>query len=399
MSTGAVAQSKRLYRAGAYVQGGEEIASAGTGPLVCRMLRIPFRRCVLRPGGYAAGVDSDLQPRTPQSPLFPNWLRLVLLCVGVGAVVWLVQSVGPEAVWQTLLMAGPWLPLIFLCELTWIVIEGFGLLVLLGRWRRQISLKAWVLATLAHATTMMVLPVGRAGAEALRATMLSRHVGGGRAAAASSLMQSLVLIGNTLMSALCAVVVLVRGGGGDLALVLTVNALATAVLGGGLYTLLRRGKVGGFLGKHFEKMAHFGPELDEHVQENLPRHWLAFVFVISGRTLQTLQYGVILAAVAGSFDFLGMFVAQGIHLVGAGLGDMVPNQVGVTEGAFRYFAPALGLADHPERAVSLALLARTSTLTVAGLCAAAVQLVAGRMPQPQAELGPSPSLQDTAAGS
>lgn len=331
--------------------------------------------------------------------MFPTWARLVLLAAGACAVAWLIRSVGPHAVWETLLAAGPWIPLIFALELAWVLIEGFGLMVLFGSWRREIPLRGWATSALVHFTTMMVLPVGRAGAEALRATMLARHVGGGRAAAASSLMQALVLLGNALISLVCAAVVAWRGAGHDLALLLVGNAAATAFLGGGLYVLLRRAKLGGFLGKRFAKMAQFGPELDQHVRENRRRHLPAFAFVLCGRIVQTLQYGFIFAAVAGGFDVGATFVAQGIHLIGAGLGDMVPNQVGVTEGAFRWFSGALGLASRPERAVSLALLARLSTLSMASLCAAIVQLVPGGARGGQADLSPSAPLQDTAAGS
>lgn len=344
-------------------------------------------------------VDSAAPPTATQAPSFPTWARLALLAAGLFAVGWLVHSVGPALVWEVVVAAGPWLPLLFILEFSWVVVEGVGLLFLLGSWRREISIKSWCMATLVHFTTMMVLPVGRAGAEALRATLLSRHVGAGRSAAASSLMQALVLLGNTLVSLVCALVVHLRGGPSDLVLLLVGNAVATAFLGGGLYVLLRRAKLGGFLGRHFARMANFGPELDEHVRENRQRHLPAFAFVLLGRLVQTLEYGFIFAAVAGSFDGAGMFVAQGIHLVGAGLGDMVPNQVGVTEGAFRYFAPALGFAEHPERAVSLALLARLSTLTVAGLCATVVQLVPGGSRRDDSTLGSSAPLQDTAAGS
>jgi hypothetical protein len=345
-------------------------------------------------------VDSELSVRPPaQAPLFPTWARLLLLVAGGCAVAWLIRSVGPRAVWETLLAAGPWLPAIFALELTWVVIEGFGLMVLFGSWRREIPLRSWATSALVHFTTMMVLPVGRAGAEALRGTMLARHVGGGRAAAASSLMQALVLLGNALVSLLCAAVVVWRGAGNDLALLLVGNAVATAFLGGSLYVLLRRAKLGGFLGKHFAKMAQVGPELDQHVRENRRRHLPAFGFVLLGRMIQTLEYGFIFAAVASGFDFGATFIAQGIHLIGAGLGDMVPNQVGVTEGAFRWFSGALGLAAHPERAVSLALLARLSTLSMASLCAAVVQLLPGGAARSEAALGPSAPLQDTAARS
>ncbi|HLK36914.1 MAG TPA: hypothetical protein VKU41_09215, partial [Polyangiaceae bacterium] len=59
-------------------------------------------------------------------------------------------------------------------------------------------------------------------------------------------------------------------------------------------------------------------------------------------------------------------------LVGATAGDVLPNQVGVVDGAYRAFAGALGLSAAPARALSIALVARTAQLVVAGTCAAVV---------------------------
>jgi hypothetical protein len=65
---------------------------------------------------------------------------------------------------------------------------------------------------------------------------------------------------------------------------------------------------------------------------------------------------------------------QGVHIVGATVGDAVPNQLGVTEGAYRVFAEAVGLGDAPARAVSIALAIRVVQLGLAGVawCAAMV---------------------------
>jgi hypothetical protein len=134
-------------------------------------------------------------------------------------------------------------------------------------------------------------------------------------------------------------------------------------------------RVGGFLGRRFQRLADLGPEIDREIQLTRGRRAVALLLCVLARLVQTLQYGVMLVAVTSAFSFSRMFVAQGIHLVGAGLGDMVPNQVGVTEGAFRFFAPALGLSDAPERALSVALLARVSVLCVAGLGVIIVQLL------------------------
>ena len=108
-------------------------------------------------------------------------------------------------------------------------------------------------------------------------------------------------------------------------------------------------------------------------------------FSVAGRVIQTLQYGVILVAVGGILTPTSALVTEGIHLVGAGLGDMVPNQVGITEGAYRVFASALGLEDAPARAISIALVARLcqSSLAAAALAACSAWGVWGSKSAPK----------------
>ncbi|HSC86289.1 MAG TPA: hypothetical protein VLC09_03425 [Polyangiaceae bacterium] len=307
--------------------------------------------------------------------LLGRYGRWFLLVAGVVALALLVRSVGPALLLEVMLEAGPWLPLVLFFDLAWVAFEGLALLLLYGPPARSIPLRAWIETTLVHYTTMAILPVGRAGAEVARATLFSPYVGKSRAAAGAAMMQTLTLVANTVMSLACLIGVLLVVGNDKLAWLILINGTATLVLGLGLYLVTQRAQPGGWLGQRFEALAHFGPELDEHFRESRPRHLSALALGIAGRSLQTVQYGVLLLAVTGSFTLLGTLVAQGIHLVGAGLGDMVPNQVGVTEGAYRVFAGALGLVDRPERAVAIAVLARVSSLCVAGLCALGAQLM------------------------
>lgn len=342
---------------------------------------------------HHAAVDADLSRQStrsedpPEPPgerkkpgnlvtFFKRYGRWIFLALGVGAVFALVHSVGVDAVVKVLVTAGPWLPLILLLDVSWAAVEGLAVLILYGpEPAKKIPVRAWLQATLVHFTTMMVLPVGRTGAEVARATLLAPHVGKTRATAGAALMQTLTLVANTIISMICLTAVVSAPGSRELSLLLFGNGAATLALGGGLYLVMRRAKIGGFLGRKFEKMAHFGPELDGHFRESRPRHLIALGMGLTGRSLQTLQYGVIFLAVTGQFELSSTLIAQGIHLVGAGLGDMVPNQVGITEGAYRIFAGTLGLAEAPEKAVAIALLARTSNLGAAGLCALVVQLL------------------------
>jgi hypothetical protein len=191
-------------------------------------------------------------------------------------------------------------------------------------------------------------------------------------------MQSFTLMTNALVTGICLIAVILSVEGKGLPLLLSVNAVMTFSLGAGVYLVMKHVKIGGVLGRKFKKLSQWGPELDEHFTESRGRHLGAIACCLLGRSVQTLQYGVILLSVTGAVTLSSALVAEGIQLVGRGLGDMVPNQVGVTEGAFAAFAGALDLAEHPEKAVSIALLGRVSNLSVAGLCALALQFLPRR---------------------
>jgi hypothetical protein len=188
-------------------------------------------------------------------------------------------------------------------------------------------------------------------------------------------MQSLTLATNGALSLACLAAVISTTRHAGLSALLTFNLVATGGLGVALYLVLRHVKVGGFLGQRFERLRQFGPEIDVHVRESTPRHLPALGFCVLGRAIQTIQYGVIAFAVVGYFSGSNALIAEGIQLVGRSMGDAVPNQVGVTEGAFALCAGALSLAEHPEKAISIALLGRVSNLSVAGLCALGLQFL------------------------
>jgi hypothetical protein len=305
----------------------------------------------------------------------------MLLGFGLAAIVVLVYSVGPEQVLRTLIAAGPLFPLILVLDSSWVVVEGLALLWVLGPDAKRLPFRAWLQGTLAHYVTMTVLPVGRAGAEVVRAALFGPYVGKAEAALGAAFIESGTLLANTVVSLICLVAVL-QTGERTLALFLAGNATITLVLGGLVYLGLARA---GGLSKVrlLHRFASIGEDIHHCFERSKPRHLLGFLGVTLARTVQTLEYGVIILAVSGSFSSHQMLVAQGIHLVGAGLGDLVPNQVGVTEGTYHIFAKALGFQHAPDKAVAVALLARISCLGVAALSALWLQLL------PKAKSGPS----------
>ncbi len=294
--------------------------------------------------------------------------RLVLLVLGVVAIVSLISDAGPRAVWSVLARAAPYVPILIACEIAFVGVDVISLRVLYGERARSVPARVWLRSAIMAYGVMIFLPAGRTGAEVVRAACLAPYVSAPRAAAAATLLQSVLLLGNMLASVICfGAVALASGPTSTLALLVAGNALVTGVLGGGLFLGARYSRVGGWLGRRIAALAAHGSRFDDSLRE-MPSPAIPIALSLAGRLVQATQYGVILLAVGGSLSALGPFVAQAIHLVAAGMGDIVPNQVGVTEGAYRVFAAQLGLSDAVAAAISIALVTRMCQLALAGTC-------------------------------
>jgi len=143
-----------------------------------------------------------------------------------------------------------------------------------------------------------------------------------------------------------------------------------------LLAILRDARMGRWLGRVRHRLmpkAAESPPLDPVERRRIP--WKACLVSTFGRLTQVVQYGVVLHAVGGVLTPSNAFVAHGIHLIGATLGDMLPNQVGVTDSAYRAFAADLGFSDEPARALSIAIVVRIAQLSLAAACVVVAALV------------------------
>ncbi len=300
--------------------------------------------------------------------------RLLLFLVGVLAVVVMVRQFGAEQIGAAIARTAVWLPLICLLDFSWVALEGGALLAVYGPERRQISLRLWLYTSFVHYAAFMLLPMGRATAEVTRAAVLKRFINRDLAVVGAALMQSLTMVGNGITSLVAAGAVFWFASSRALTLALLTNAALMLVFGIVSYLVLRHVKVGGFLARRFERFAEAGPGFDQQFSLSRRAHPRALAFCLLGRVVQTAQYGVIVCAVTGHFSFAHAWIAEGIQMAARSAGDFVPNQIGVTEGAFVLFRHALDLAELPALAMTIALVARISNVSVASLCALLAQL-------------------------
>lgn len=297
--------------------------------------------------------------------------RWLLLAVGIGAVVFLVHDAGPAMVWRTLASAAIFLPFIALGEIGFVGMDVVSLRLMYGEHAKRVPMLVWLRSAMMAYGIMILLPAGRAGGEVMRAANLAPYVGGPRAAAGATVLQGVTLFGNTLISIPCYVAVAMEAGPFDLLAILVLgNGIVTGAIGSVLLFGARFSRLGGWLGKRISALSAHGSKFDDSLRE-MPKAPVAPIVAAGvGRLSQAVQYAVILVAVGGTLTVGNAFIAQAIHLVGAGLGDMVPNQAGITETAYRLsagFAPALGLRDAAAQMISIALLHRLVQFGMAGM--------------------------------
>jgi hypothetical protein len=296
--------------------------------------------------------------------------RLILAMAGLALVAYLVRSAGPARVAEVLTRAGPWLPLILLLELVQPTTDFLALRTLLEGDAKKVPVATWARSSAIAYAMMSLVPAGRVAGEVTRAAMIAKHVGAPRAASVSARLQSAYLFANGVLSAsACVASASWLGGTSPLSLLTGANALAMTFMSASLLAILWHGRVGQWLDaarRRFMTVAEPPGGAPSDGDRRIP--YRAALFSTIGRSAQLVQYGVILHAVGGAVSVHGAFIAHGIHLVGASAGDMVPNQLGVIDGLYRTFAPVLGFASTPERALSMAFVAHITQLLCAGAC-------------------------------
>jgi hypothetical protein len=256
------------------------------------------------------------------------------------------------------------------------VAEALAHRAVLGERARGIPTRVFVRTTLLVYVVNALLPLGRAGAEVARAAAFSEYVGVGRATAAGTNVQVTAFVANTFISSLCWIAsASMLGPTHLLSWLLLGNGLLTLLLAAVTFTLLRQSRLGRALGDRFPKLAARFTGLGEGLRSTPAELARAALFACSARVVQIGMYAGLLVAIGATLTLGGTLLALGVHLVGAGLGDLVPNQVGVLEGVYRVFADALSLGDDPARAISIALLARVSQVGVATLALGAIAVL------------------------
>ena len=287
-------------------------------------------------------------------------VRISVALCGVTAVVLILRGIGWDQVSTALSGSAAYFPLVLALDACIVACSMLALRSLYGEARSAVPASQLVRAGMVGFAVQGLVPAGRAIAEVTRASLLARWVGAGRAAAAATRMQAAVLVAGGVISIPAAIAAALTDGPRWLWIAISIHGVVALALGGSLLGVARRWRIGAWLGRRFARAKEFGAELDVALSTEPPLPVRAIAWEVGGRCFQVVQNAVLIACVGGAVGLVSSLSSEGIHLVGAAVGDLVPAQLGVQEGNFTLSAHALGLSG--AGAVAIALLAHLSQL-------------------------------------
>ncbi|WP_437727114.1 lysylphosphatidylglycerol synthase domain-containing protein [Sorangium sp. So ce861] len=325
-----------------------------------------------------APVGGALVPAAPSAALNApaarraRWralLHAALAAFGLAALAALIRHVGAAEMLAAVIRAAPFLPLLVALEAARIGCEVLATGVLCAPRRVPTAELLRI-----HAVTypvMALMPAGRAAGEAVKAALLSPHVGAPRAAAVATANQSLALLGAAPLSLLAAAALFWIGGGASpFALGVLAHAALLVASGLGVAFAARQRAASAWITRRFARAGQLTEAFQEAVRERPPVPAWPFAACVAGRALQAAQYAVLLAAVGAESGPLRALAAYGVGAAGTAAGDLIPGQIGATDGAFTLAAPLLGLTASSAIAVSLLVHLLQAAFALAGIAAA-----------------------------
>jgi uncharacterized membrane protein YbhN (UPF0104 family) len=297
---------------------------------------------------------SEMRPST-RPERNRRWLWIAASStVGLLAVFWIVRQAGFDATRAILARALPLLPWVLALEACRIATEVLAARDLFALLRGQVPTGALVKAQLAGYAICNVFPIGRTASEAATAGLLKSHASLPKTAAVAAIAQALHLIASAVI--LVPAVVAARSTASSFGLSLTI--LGQCVLLGAVgATLLLVAYFAPFGSSAFRRLPKVGAALEQFstAMRQLPRFPIsALAWLVVNRALQVAIIAILLRAVGASGSLAGALVAEAVLLIGASAGDFIPGQIGALEGAFAFFAAAIGTT--PQTGVAVALL-------------------------------------------
>lgn len=308
-----------------------------------------------------------------QSPPAPSpsrlWatrlFRAGVMLAAAGAMIFVVRSAGTDEVLALAAQAAPYLPLAALLELGRIALDAVATRAALGERGAHIPLRLLVASQIVAHGVMNVTPAGRSSSEAAKATLLAGYLGAPAAIAMGTTNQANVLLSSAFFSLPCALAAHIAMGNTVLTLAIIAHFVVLFVAGAGLRLIQVHPYALAWAEQTFPRWSKGARAFAEASRQTPLLSARPIALMSLGRLCQTAEYAVLAHAVGLSVTPLGALAVQGLNLVAAAVGVMVPGQLGSSEAIFALGAEAIGSTT--VEAVSIALLAHSVSLGFAAL--------------------------------
>ncbi|WP_437940509.1 lysylphosphatidylglycerol synthase domain-containing protein [Sorangium sp. So ce341] len=321
-----------------------------------------------------APVGGALVPAAPSAALNApaarraRWkalLHAALAAFGLAALAALIRHVGAAEMLDAVIRAAPFLPFLVALEVARVGCEALATGLLCAP--RRVPTAELLRIHAVSYPVMALMPAGRAAGEAVKAALLSPYVGAPRAAAIATANQSLALLCAAPLSLLAAAALFRIGGASPFALGVLAHAALLVASGLGVAFAARQRAASAWLTRRFARAGQLTAAFQEAVRERPPVPAWPFAACVAGRALQAAQYALLLAAVGAESGPLRALAAYGVGAAGTAAGDLIPGQIGATDGAFTLAAPLLGLTASSAIAVSLLVHLLQAAFALAGI--------------------------------
>jgi len=292
-----------------------------------------------------------------QRPVVRIGIHLAFAGLGVLAVVLLVRHVGAKRLAETIADMAPFIAVAFALEGLRICSDTLRMRLLYSQGGHVIRYFTLLRVQLAAYPVNLLVPAGGAASEAYKVAVLKDVVGVPLATAVATITQSLVLIAGAIISIPCIFAAVAVWGFHGLTVAVIVQAGVSLALGGAILGGARYRGVGRFIARVVRRFSKRGALAIEKAQEVVvsspPVPLRALGAAVLSRVFQGVQLAVLALGAGAAMGIVPAFLALAVQLVGGAAGDLLPAQIGATDGAFAIAAEPLGI-DLPH-ALSIAI--------------------------------------------
>ena len=283
--------------------------------------------------------------------------HLVFTALGVLAVVLLVRHVGAKRLAETIGDMAPFIAVAFALEGLRICSDTLRMRLLYKTSGHVIRYFTLLRVQLAAYPINLLLPAGGAASEAYKVAVFKDVVGAGAATAVATVTSALVLLAGAIISIPCIIAAAYVWGMHGFTIAVVVQAIVALLVGGAMLGGARYRKLGDFIARLVRRVSKRGAAAIQKAQDIIvssPSVPLpALGAAVLARAIQALQLAILAFGAGAAIGIVPGLLAFSVQLVGGAAGDLMPAQIGATDGAFALAAEPLGI-DLPH-ALSIAI--------------------------------------------